>query len=785
VPVVRARAAWGCALLVNAVSGACGLTVGVARAQARSVPMGGRTATMGGTGVAEGNDIAAPLVNPAGIAAVDGQVFGLSSSLYSYNSASVSNFFAPNGFSPAFGQVNVDTQSFSSSNLTAVPSGVGFFRHIGPGRANEPGHLVIGLAALSPVDYSNQADARLHATLDSTNGFIDRQTGLTERALDLYVGPVAGIVLSPHLRAGLSLLGLYRNRYLLATTTMTQSEQGGNDFASYRGSWLDEGSSYGAIAIAGVQYEAFPNFWAGVSVQSPSVQFEGTEHQTRAETLFLNAPPVTAPTNVINQGTADLRYREIEPPRLSLGLAYDRPQAFTLAADITYVVPYPGIDNASGTTQTAETTSGSATRNVVASYDRTVDGLSRVDFSVGAEVYVTPNIAIRGGFSEAFDPRAVPALGANTVFTTRRNLTTATAGVGLVVGPFDTTLGAAWQHASGSIDVEDLFGTAPSASANYPGYARLDLTENTFMLLLSGNVTEKEAIEQIEGRLKEVGGMAEAIKALSECPKTLDAAAIDGFDYTTAFPRHEEDAKSIKASLIVLAKMKAFAERVEAQLTSGCEDLAHALGSTEHFANPRDACGDVVAAIGNVRDRLGVARWRVDASPAECTVSTQAVTECLTNCSESAAKNAASVCSANVERCKVQDLDVGGAASCAGSCELRALENVDCKDPVALASLGASALPEIATLAQRLPTLLHLLGSLPNDASIVVARARELVAGATAAMRLAGDGGPEALAEVTACVGVPAASALPGLKDLAESLRSAAAVVAKAAQSTP
>ena len=772
-------------LSVSIVLGGTGMG-GRALGQARSLPIGGRAATMGGTGVAEGHDIAAPLLNPAGIAAVDSQVFGLSSSLYSYNSGNVSGFFAPNGFAPAFGQVTIDSQTYGSSNIEAVPSGVAVFQHVGPAAVETAGHLVLGLAALSPIDSNQQADARLHATLQSTNGFIDRQTGLNERALDIYVGPVAGLTVTPRLRVGVSLLGLYRNRYLLATTTMTQSQQGGNDFASYRGSWLDEGTSVGGIAVGGLQFQALDDVWLGASFQSPSVQVAGNEHQTRAETLFLNAPPVTTATNAISQNTADLRYTSIEPPRLSLGVAYERPGAMTLAGDVTYVIPYPGIDSASGISQTSETISGSATRSIVASYNRTVDGLSRLNFSVGAEVYVTPNIPLRAGFSEAFDSRGLPPPGAETAFTTRRNLSTVTTGLGLVLGPFDTTIGAAWQHATGTIDVEDLFGTAPSVGGNYPGYARLALTENTFMLLLSGTVSQKEAVKQLGQWFSGVSDLVSAAASAVRCPKTLDATAIATFDYEGAFQGHEDDAKKIRPFLSALADLVALSTRVEAQVTTECSGLGQALGLPGAFEGPADACGAAARGVAQVRARFAPADWGLELVAPSCSLSLDGVAACLGSCGESGATLCKSASATTHEgvvpvRCSVHDFHLTGATSCAANCEKAALDAVQCTAPRVHFAVD-SASPELVAIESHLPGLMSAAASLPGDAAEVLARAKELVAGVQSTARLLGDG-PEAMTTAAACVVVPAVGAFSVVDGLTRALDASASVVAGAAPS--
>ena len=60
----------------------------------RPVLLGGRTAAMGGTGVAFGTDSAMPVLNPAGLAAIDKHNISLSASLYSLSAVDVKDYYS-------------------------------------------------------------------------------------------------------------------------------------------------------------------------------------------------------------------------------------------------------------------------------------------------------------------------------------------------------------------------------------------------------------------------------------------------------------------------------------------------------------------------------------------------------------------------------------------------------------------------------------------------------------------------------------------------------------------
>ena len=72
--------------------GICGL----AHAQNHNgVPLGGRTAMMGGAGVAAGNDSAMPYLNPAGLAGVPGDILGVSATVYGWGETRYDKAFLP------------------------------------------------------------------------------------------------------------------------------------------------------------------------------------------------------------------------------------------------------------------------------------------------------------------------------------------------------------------------------------------------------------------------------------------------------------------------------------------------------------------------------------------------------------------------------------------------------------------------------------------------------------------------------------------------------------------
>ena len=127
------RAALACAA-------ACATLGAVKGAHADRVPIGGRTATMGGAGVAAGNDSAMPYLNPAGLAGVPGSIFGVSATVYAYQRLDVERYFfpAPMDASLGYGEISVGRDTVASSTFMDLPSSVMYFEK----RRSAEGRLV-------------------------------------------------------------------------------------------------------------------------------------------------------------------------------------------------------------------------------------------------------------------------------------------------------------------------------------------------------------------------------------------------------------------------------------------------------------------------------------------------------------------------------------------------------------------------------------------------------------------------------------------------------------------
>src|SRR5262249_44534594 len=110
----------------------------VAQGNYRATPAGGRSALMGGTGIAMGRDGAAAFLNPATIADIEDTTLAFSVNFYSFSRTRLTNFFQPRGAEQAvFGDLRLPEATLRESRFDALPSTLCLFLTLKEGRIEE------------------------------------------------------------------------------------------------------------------------------------------------------------------------------------------------------------------------------------------------------------------------------------------------------------------------------------------------------------------------------------------------------------------------------------------------------------------------------------------------------------------------------------------------------------------------------------------------------------------------------------------------------------------------
>lgn len=474
-------------------------TEGSAFAQARNVPLGGRSAAMGAS-IAEGHDQASPLVNPAGVAGVSGDVLGLSASLHAWSSQSVDGFNVPGRIAPEFGNLRIDEDSFRSSQVNVIPSSVAYFHHVDLGGGRR---LSIGGAALVPVFRNQTANASLRATDDAANGAVDRSTAITEQHLDVYVGPTAALALGDRFRVGASLFGLYRSRYLQTAIRASQSSLSGNASAFFDGSSFSDTRSTSVLAVVGAQAQPIRDVWVGLSLSAPSVGVSGTERHGKNESGIISAPPLLT-TAIFDTTKRNGKSASEAPMRLGFGVAYVRPGVASIAADAQYRFARGDASSTNSDQTYSRTITGQATRRVDTHETRSGGLAAGIDFAVGAELFVGSGTALQAGYTRFADARARRAPTLDALHEAYRDVQMITGGVTFSAGAFETTVGGAMIIESGEMYVRDLYSSAPQPDQIQALVVAKHVDGRAFMLLLSGAVSREQARSEVRDRGKQL-----------------------------------------------------------------------------------------------------------------------------------------------------------------------------------------------------------------------------------------------------------------------------------------
>jgi hypothetical protein len=460
-----------------------------AHAQAQNVPIGGRTATMGGAGVAAGNDSATPYLNPAGEAGLPGDVLAVSATVYSYETRRAPGIFHPNGFASVLGPANVGTDHLSSSATGELPSSVMYFKEL-PRLAPEVFQR-LGVALVIPYAEHVELVGNMAATFPNTASSVKQSLGVSATTTDYYLGPTYAVAFGDRLRLGASLDALYVAENRAINYGLDTFAGSGSLPSGQRTQYAESGWSLGVVPILGAQLRVVSHLWLGATVAAPSMHLEG------ADTVGLQSSgnavsPTTFQTTAYSQTIAvnDASYSSDRPMRISAGVAYDDRSSWSAALDGSLYLARAGAIQANGAQSGTSTQTGDVSRQYTQPYAESWDLVQSYGLSAGGEVVVNPLVALRGGVF--YDSSNLPAgAGGNRLYAFRFDRVGGTLGVGLTVGSFDTTAGAVYSHGTGSVVAQD-----PSQSSLPLVFT--SASSDTFMVALSGAVTVQQARRVIE-----------------------------------------------------------------------------------------------------------------------------------------------------------------------------------------------------------------------------------------------------------------------------------------------
>jgi hypothetical protein len=445
----------------------------------REVPLGGRTATMGGAGVAAGMDAAMPLLNPAGLAATPHDMLSVSGDVYSGTWMNIPRYFRPNGVNTTkFGTVtNVSQEDYSLNEFDSTPSGLAYFLHLGP--KDDPTRHTLGISVTVQTFLLFNEGGTFDA--DTTTGHVREDVIVAANQFQQYIaGPSYAWRVNDRLRFGASVFFTY-GRGIEDTHDNTAFGQIVNgvlqpSFDNMRNR-LDA-TSLGLTGVLGVQARVAPRFWLGAAVEAPGIPIYGWGDVFANEDASGVDPTKgqLAAHQDVHVSFKDFQIRR--PFRASLGLAYESPKSFAIAADAHMMAPQSKLIHSSYTGDALTFVTGQPLSQTSSSSELSVDSRLTFNGSIGAEVFITDSLAIRGGVMT--DRDIVADTGASGQKNSRLDWYMATLGLGQYEGIFETTYGVGARYGLGTRYVPDHFNSGAPVGVDYDGWG--------VMIILSGSV---------------------------------------------------------------------------------------------------------------------------------------------------------------------------------------------------------------------------------------------------------------------------------------------------------
>jgi hypothetical protein len=417
-----------------------------------SAPIGGRSALMGGTGIALGRDGAAPYLNPATVARIDASGVAFSVNFYSFQTTHFTDFHQPGPVSaPRFGALSLPNPSLDTSRVDALPSTLCLFLAIGGGKddagedkerpAHRKGRRKLGACVVSPERMQMSATAQGYSG-DSAGLKASQGVSISEFWNRIYVGPSYSIYVSDSVALGASIFGIGTiANSTWAIDTLVSDASGRAGASAY-----DTAASAYSVdvgAAVGLLWHIDDHEVLGVSASTPSAHLFG-HYQGTGSVQSIDA---TGSGAALTSSSGS--YQAPVPVRVGAGLGVDLGR-LRIEADATAYVPLVDLADADVTVQRTAL-QGGASQSSSSSQSLRVTGHPVVDAAVGLEWYLSPALSVLAGASTDFsavDPLAAsPPIG--TLAESRTQRAAASFGVGSYSEGSELLLGVELSYAWG------------------------------------------------------------------------------------------------------------------------------------------------------------------------------------------------------------------------------------------------------------------------------------------------------------------------------------------------
>jgi hypothetical protein len=337
-----------------------------------------------------------------------------------------------------------------------------------------------------------QIQASLRAAFPQGPATIAEDDTVTTTSTTYYIGPTYAASYGDTLRLGLSAHLAYQQVFNSTSTTFNASLNRGIDTLQGQQAAGQSGHSIAFAPTFGAQWRVLPRFWIGAAFQPPSIPIKGSFNSSGSDNTVGTAAN-GAPANQSDQQTDSGIYHYGPPMHVNVGIAYDDREHFSAAFDAHYYFARGDTFHQAGLNRDQVTESGEIARDATTAFAHDNASEAVFDVSFGVEYALNSVWAVRlGAFTDMAADPSLDAPQLSDALSLRENRYGVTAGLGINLGPFDTTLGAVYVHGVGKFVTTDVSALTTSEVASTTE------TSDTVVFVLSGAVTTEEAKATIE-----------------------------------------------------------------------------------------------------------------------------------------------------------------------------------------------------------------------------------------------------------------------------------------------
>jgi hypothetical protein len=462
------------------------LLSGTASAQGnfQSAPIGGRSALMGGTGVALARDGSAPFLNPATIIHIDDSGVAFSVNFYTLQFTTLFGFHQPGAVDSRYGQISLPNNTLASSRADALPSTLCLFLTVGNWGDNKavgdqtPSHrkgrskLAACLGSLDKTDFDATA-----VGYSGISGKVsaNQATNIQRFWNRIYVGPTYSYYISDRVALGASLHGIATTTS--ATWSVDTITQGANPATA---SAFDTGMSAYSIDLGGIlglvwhidDVQVF-----GASVSTPTMHLVGNYNGTTA--LQTQGTSSTALVTTVAGG-----FSAPVPVRMSVGMGVETSRV-RAESDVSAYVPITHLAMAEVTTQT--TSVNGLTPSGASSTTLLMDGRPVVDAALGVEYFLKPSFSVLAGTKLDFTGLQPLQQEIGALAQTRMHQVAASLGIGSYGDGSELLLGTQVSYGWGQSLAFDPF--LDPASARYNPISLVNAHSYGVMFVIAGGAS--------------------------------------------------------------------------------------------------------------------------------------------------------------------------------------------------------------------------------------------------------------------------------------------------------